>query len=122
MHKITTHGNFHSYSDLSCDIDHTNPQVTYSRLLPMGTEDQICERYEAELAIIAALDRHYYLTSSATLAQRSDYAARQDQLEEIRRRFYAELKACRERYGFRQFRRCRSFMSRAARRSPVRYS
>ena len=77
----------------------------------METEDQICNRYEADFAVIAALDRRYYLTPSASVAERRAYAARQLQLEEMRSRLYAELAACRQ-GGVGQFRRCRSFIRR----------
>ena len=63
----------------------------------METEDQICARYEAEFAAIAALDRRYYLTSSASVNERREYAARKAQLEERRSQFYADLAACRQR-------------------------
>lgn len=72
----------------------------------METEDQICRRYEAELAAIAALDRSYYSNPSPTVAERAHHAARQVQLENTRSRFYAELASFRE-YGLHQFRRCR---------------
>ena len=61
----------------------------------MDTEEQICKRYEAELALIAALDSAYYRNVSPTRAERSDHYARQDYLEQIRSRFYAELVAIR---------------------------
>lgn len=57
----------------------------------METEDQICRRYEAELARIAALDHAYYRRPCPTLAERRDYAARQAQREEVRSRLYGEL-------------------------------
>lgn len=78
----------------------------------METEDQICRRFEAELAAIAVLDRRYYLNPSPTLAERAEYAARQFQLENVRSRFYAELGALRE------FRRCRLFARRLRRVRP----
>jgi methylphosphotriester-DNA--protein-cysteine methyltransferase len=78
----------------------------------METVDQIYKRYEAEFAAIAALDRRYYLVPSASVAERRDYAARQDQLEEARSRFYAELALCRQ-HGVRPFRRCRSMVHRS---------
>jgi len=62
----------------------------------METEDQICKRYEAEFAEIAARDRRYYLLPSASLAERRDYAARKVQLEQLRLRLYAELAVCRQ--------------------------
>lgn len=76
----------------------------------METEDQICKRYEAAFAVIAALDRRYYLTPAASVAARRDYAARQTLLEEMRSRLYAELAGCRERSVSPLFRRCRSFI------------
>lgn len=57
----------------------------------METEAEICRRYEAELSAIAALDRCYYLAPCPTRSDRADYAARQNQLQGIRSRFYAEL-------------------------------
>jgi hypothetical protein len=57
----------------------------------METEEQICRRYERELARIAALDQLYYRCFCPTLAERRDYAARQAQLEEVRSRLYLEL-------------------------------
>ena len=38
-----------------------------------------------------ARDRIYYVTSSASIEERREYAARQSHLEEMRSRFYAEL-------------------------------
>ncbi len=80
----------------------------------METEDQICKRYEAELAAIAALDRRYYLTPCASVEERRDYAARQARREEMRSRLYSELAACRvEQFAqARKFRRCRSIIRR----------
>lgn len=75
----------------------------------METEEQICKRYAAEFAAIAVLDRRYYLTPSASVNERREYAARQVRLEEMRSRFYTEIAICRER-GVRHFRRCRSFI------------
>jgi hypothetical protein len=74
------------------------------------TEDRICKRYEADFAVIAVLDRRYYLTPSASVDARRDYAARQAQLEEMRLRLYAELALCRECSAARLFRRRRSFI------------
>lgn len=78
----------------------------------METEDQICTRYGAELASIAALDRRYYLKPSPTSSDRREYAARQDQLADVRSRFYAELTACRldRLLRVRRFGPCRSFV------------
>lgn len=78
----------------------------------METEDEICTRYEAALAAIAAHDLRYYLIPSASLEERREYAARKAQVEEMRSRFYAEITICRER-GMRHFRRCRSFIRRS---------
>ena len=75
----------------------------------METEDQLSARYQAELAAIAALDRRYYLTPSASIEERRAYAARQSQLEEMRTRFYAEIAVYRQRKVV-YFRRCRSFI------------
>lgn len=61
----------------------------------MASENQIFERFAAELAQIAALDRRYYSNSYPTALDRAAYAARQDQLEYTRSRFYAELRALR---------------------------
>lgn len=83
----------------------------------METEDQICRRYEAAFAAIAALDRRYYQASSASLQDRRQYAERQAKIEELRSRFYAELAMCRER-RVHPFRRCRSF-TRRSRRSRI---
>lgn len=80
----------------------------------METENQICRRYEVAFAAIAALDRRYYLTPSASLAERREYAARQVQLQEMRSRLYAELAICRQR-DVRQYRHCRC-MTRLSRR------
>ena len=80
----------------------------------METEHEICRRYEAEFAAISALDRLYYLTSSASIEERREYAARQAQLDEIRSRFYAELAKCRE-HRIRLFRRSRSSIRRSRR-------
>lgn len=71
----------------------------------MATEDEILERFEAELAGIATIDRRYYLNPSTTPLDRAAYAVRQAHLEEIRSRFYAELSALKQ---SRQFRHCRS--------------
>jgi hypothetical protein len=57
----------------------------------MDWKDHVCERYEAELAAIARLDRAYYFNPCPDLTERSAYAARQAELEEIRSRLYAEL-------------------------------
>lgn len=78
----------------------------------METEHEICKRYEAELAAIAALDRRYYLKASLSTAERRDYAARQDRLEMMRSQFYAELARLRD-SGARESRRCRYFIFRS---------
>jgi len=59
------------------------------------TEIEICTRYEAELAAIAALDRAYYLNATPTAADHADYCRRQDHLEQVRAQVYAELSAVR---------------------------
>jgi hypothetical protein len=59
------------------------------------TESEICTRYEAELAAIATLDRAYYLNATATSADRANYFRRQNNLEQIRVRFYTELRMVR---------------------------
>lgn len=64
----------------------------------MKPEDQICKRYEAEFAAIAALDRRYYVNPSASVAERREYAERQLQLEEMRLRLYAEVAVCRRKW------------------------
>jgi hypothetical protein len=62
-------------------------------ILLVETEDQICRRFETELAAIAVLDRRYYSNLSPSVAERAVYAARQLQLERTRSRFYAELES-----------------------------
>lgn len=57
----------------------------------MNTEAEICERYEAELAAIAASDRAYYLSATPTPADRADYYRRQAYLEQLRTRMSVEL-------------------------------
>lgn len=59
----------------------------------METEAEICTLYAGELAAIAALDHSYYLKPGPTRADRSNYHARQDRLEEMRSRFYVLLYA-----------------------------
>lgn len=81
--------------------------VLYS--LAMDTEEDICKRYETELATIARLDRRYYLNPCPSLAERRDYAAREAQREAIRRRLYADLAAVRT-HDPRQHRCCRSIV------------
>lgn len=61
----------------------------------MGTETEICTRYEAELSAIASLDRAYYLNATATPADRANYVRRQDDLEQVRAWLYAELSTVR---------------------------
>lgn len=78
----------------------------------MEPEEQVCKRFEAELAAIAALDRLYYLNPRLTLAERSDYAARQVQLEEMRSRFYAEFRISQEASVSSFHRHCRSIIRR----------
>ena len=80
----------------------------------METEEDICDRYEAELAAIAALDRHYYLELHPTSSDRQAYAARKNYLEHVRSRFYAELTAFRlDRFlRIRECRPCRSIIRR----------
>lgn len=75
----------------------------------MGWEDQSSIRYEAELAAIARLDRAYYLNPCPSRTERSNYAARQVQLEKLRSRFYAELAASRQ-HGPNRLCRCRSII------------
>jgi hypothetical protein len=62
----------------------------------MDAETKISICYEAELAEIADLDRIYYLNAAASRADRAAYYRRQDQLEKIRSRLYAELGAARK--------------------------
>lgn len=57
----------------------------------------IFRRYAAQLEAISALDRAYYATSSASLAQRAEYYQRQAVLERIRLRLYSELGRVRQR-------------------------
>ena len=61
----------------------------------MDIEAETCKRYQAELAAIAALDRDYYVNSMPTPADRAGYFRRQDHLEQVRARFYAELSTVR---------------------------
>ena len=79
----------------NCDIRHINSPLRCATFSPvMETEHQLCVRFEAELASIAALDRVYYLNPCPTLDGRRNYAARQIQLEEIRSKFYLEFGIC----------------------------
>lgn len=73
----------------------------------MDWEGQIVQRYEPQLEAIAALDRAYDLNPSPTIAERSEYASRQEQLETVRLRLYAEFASLHERLIFR---RCRCFI------------
>ena len=73
----------------------------------MDWEEQIVQRYEPQLAAIAALDRAYYLNPSPSIAERSEYASRQEQLEIVRLHLYAEFESLHERLFFR---RCRCFI------------
>jgi hypothetical protein len=59
------------------------------------TEIEICVRYEAEMAAIAALDQPYYLNTKTTPADRVNYFRRQDDLKQVRARLYAELSTVR---------------------------
>ena len=61
----------------------------------MDLEDRIRKSYARELAAIAVLDRAYYLNPCPSRADRSNYAARQEQAQAIRSKFYAELAAAR---------------------------
>jgi hypothetical protein len=54
-----------------------------------------CTRYSAVLEEIAKLDNGYYRNPSPTLAERAEYHERQEALEQIRLRLYAELDAVR---------------------------
>jgi uncharacterized protein YaeQ len=83
----------------------------------MDWEDQIAQRYEPKLAAIAKLDRAYYLNPSPTVAERAEYALRQEQLERLRLRLYAELSFLDER---RRLRRCRCLIRSAVVRRPRR--
>jgi hypothetical protein len=60
-----------------------------------GIETEICKRYEAELAAIAALDRAYYLNATPAPADRASYVRRQAHLEDVRAQLYAELSTVR---------------------------
>jgi hypothetical protein len=83
---------FHNLQHRGCDIRHRTATLSCSSLLlVVETEDQICRRFKAELAAIAALDHRYYMDASPTVAERADYAARQVQLESTRSRFYSKL-------------------------------
>lgn len=59
----------------------------------MCIRDAICERYEPQLAAIAALDREYYSNKAPTAADRAAYYSRQEALESIRAQMYRELEA-----------------------------
>jgi hypothetical protein len=63
----------------------------------MDTETDICRRFESQLAVIAALDHAYYTNPAPTAKDQTDYFAREQRLEQIRFRFYAELDAFRSR-------------------------
>ena len=76
----------------------------------MENEHQLCVRFEAELATIAALDRAYYLNPFPTLAERRNYAARKIQIEEVRSRFYREFEMCHQVPMSAFHRRCRSII------------
>jgi hypothetical protein len=78
----------------------------------METEDQICTRYERELARIAARDHVYYRSLCPNLAERREYAARQAQLEEVRSRLYLELDILHRSAVIPFHRRCRSVIRR----------
>ena len=80
--------------------------------MKMATEEQLFERFEAELSAIASLDRRYYLTPSPTLADRCEYAKRQALLEETRSRFYKQLEVFRK-HAASFPRRCRSITRRS---------
>lgn len=60
------------------------------------TENSTLMRYVAEFKAIADLDRDYYLNPSPSLADRSNYYRRQEDLEQIRQRLYSELCATRD--------------------------
>ena len=59
----------------------------------MDTNTDICRRFESQLAVIFAMDHSYYINPDPTAKDRSDYFAREQRLEQIRLRFYAELDA-----------------------------
>jgi len=59
----------------------------------MNKEAEIYIRCDAELAEIEALDRLYYQKAAVSRADRADYYRRQEQLERVRARLYAELSA-----------------------------
>jgi hypothetical protein len=82
----------------------------------MNSEDLICRHYEAAFAAIASLDGAYYRNPSPSRTDRLIYATRQEQLENLRTKFYAEL-AWAHQYDLRQPRRCR-FLARKFRREP----
>lgn len=73
----------------------------------MDREDEIIQRYELQLAAIAALDRAYYLNPSPAHAERNEYALRQEELEIVRSRLYAEFASLDEHL---RLRRCRCFI------------
>jgi hypothetical protein len=62
----------------------------------MDAETTVCFRYEIELALIASLDRAYYLKPRPTTAERAAYHLRQERLEDVRARLYAELRIVRQ--------------------------
>ena len=59
----------------------------------MHTNTDVCRRFEGQLAVIFAMDHAYYINPAPTAKDRSDYFAREQRLEQIRLRFYAELDA-----------------------------
>ena len=59
----------------------------------MDTNTDICRRFESQLAVIFAMDHAYYNNPAPTAKDRIDYFAREQRLEQIRLRFYAELDA-----------------------------
>jgi hypothetical protein len=59
----------------------------------METSDQILARFNAELAVLSALDRDYYRKPNPSVEERGKYHKRQEERENIRARFYRELEA-----------------------------
>jgi hypothetical protein len=70
--------------------------LTLSNNALTGTaESSICTRYLAELEALAKLDKVYYEKPSPTSEERAEYYARQQALESVRLRLYAELEVFR---------------------------
>jgi hypothetical protein len=68
----------------------------------MEGETKICKRYEAQMAVLAALDYAYYFNLSPTTGERTSYYIRQAIREQVRLSLYAELSALRPSTGRRK--------------------